>query len=134
MNIYDYLKFGNTISFEVYPAAIVGARFTDVKVLAHLDKDSARQWIDPEALHVNVYPTLPTGTPDDPDQYQFLKLKHPNGKISVIGIPWIREETLQISTKGTLTLTVKEVDPADMQRIVQALSANGYQADTVSLK
>ena len=133
-NIYDYLTFGNTITFDVYPAAIIGARFSDVKVMALLDKDTAKQWIDPEAMHINVYPTLTDGVPDDPDQYQYVKLKHLNGKISVIGIPWIREDTLQTSQKGTLTISVKDVGPIDMDRIVKAISANGYRTDKVSLK
>lgn len=133
-NIYDYLTFGNVLTFDVYPATIIGNRFIDVKVLGVFDKDTARMWIDPDAMHVNVYPTLPDGVPDDPDQYQFVKLQHLNGKVSIIGVPWIREDTIVISQKGTLTITVNDVGPVDLDRIVKALAANGYRSAKVSLK
>ena len=134
MSIYDYLTFGNTITFDVYPATIIGARFSDVKVMGLLDKETADMWIDADAMHVNIYPTLPAGVPDDPHQYQYVKLKHLNGNISIVGVPWIREDTLQISQRGTLTITVADVGPVDKDRIIKALSANGYRAATVSLK
>lgn len=132
-SIYDYLNFNSTISFDVYPAAIIGARFENVKVLGILDKDTAKHWIDPEAMHINVYPTLPPGVPDDADQYQYVKLKHVNGNISVVGIPWIRIDTIEISQLGTLTITINEVGPEDRDRIIRALAANGYRTSKVSL-
>jgi hypothetical protein len=132
--IYDYLVFGNVISFDVYPATIIGAHFSDAKVLGLLDKDTANLWIDADAMHVNVYPSLPAGTPDDPDQYQYVKLRHLNGTVSIIGIPWINADTLEISQRGTLTITVSDASPLDKDRIIRALAANGYRAAKVSLK
>jgi hypothetical protein len=130
----DYLQFGNVITFEVYPASIIGTRFQDVKVLGLLDKDTANLWIDADAMHLNVFPTLPNGVPNNPDDYQYVKLKHLNGAVSVIGIPWIRTDSVVVSTRGTLTLSVKNVTPVDMDRIVRAINANGYAVDTVSLR
>lgn len=133
-SIHDFLTFGNILSFEVYPAAVIGTRFDDVKVMGVFDSETARIWIDPEAMHANVYPTLPDGTSDDASQYQYVKLKHLNGNVSILGLPWIREDTIQISEKGTLTLKVEDVGPADRDRIIKALAANGYKPSTVSLK
>lgn len=133
-SIHDYLIFGNVLSFEVYPASIIGTRFQDVKVMGLLDKDTANFWIDADALHINVFPTLPDGVPDDPSEYQFVKLKHLNGAVSVIGVPWIRTDSVLVSTRGQLTLTVDDVTPIDMDRIVKAINANGYAIRTVSLK
>lgn len=134
MSIYNYLNFGNVISFDVYPASIIGARFEDVKVLGLLDKDTAKIWIDADAMHANVWSTLPPGVPNDPDQYQYVKLQHLNGKISVVGVPWIREGSIQVSQKGTLILTVTDVTPQDRDNIVRALAANGYRPSSVELK
>jgi hypothetical protein len=130
----DYLQFGNVISFEVYPAAIIGTAFTDVKVLALLDKDTANLWIDADAWHANIYPTLPAGVPDDPNQYQYVKLKHLNGTVAVIGIPWIKPESMTISEKGVLTITVNDVGSIDKDRIIRALAANGYRIAKLTLK
>ena len=133
MSIYHYLQFGNVISFDVYPSAILGTEFKDVQVLATLDKDTAMLWIDADSMHINVFPTLPPGVPDDPNQYQYVKLRHTNGNVSVIGIPWIRAQTVEVSTRGTLTILVENATPEDRERVVRALSANGYRAAKVTL-
>ncbi len=125
MSALSQLTIGSTVSFDVYPAAIIGSSFDDVKVLAILDMDTASFWIDPLALHINVKPSLPDGVPDDPQDYQYLKLKHPNGNVEVIGVPWIREDTISHSQAGTLVITVDDVGPEDRDTIVRALSANG---------
>jgi len=132
--IEDYLVFGNVISFDVYPATIIGSRFVDVKVLALLDKETANLWIDAEAMHANVYPTLPAGVPDDPSQYQYVKFKHTNGTVSILGIPWINPDSITLSQRGTLTITVNDVGTVDKDRIIRALAANGYRIAKLTLK
>ena len=135
MSVYDHLNFGNIVSFDVYPATIIGARFKDVKVLGVFDKDTAAVLgIDPDAQHINVYPTLPDGVPDDPGEYEYVKVKHPNGSTSVLGVPWIREDTIMVSQRGTLTIVIADVTPQDKDRIVTAINANGYRVDKLSLK
>lgn len=134
MAIQDQLTFNNVISFDVYPASIVGSQFKDVKILALLDADTARNWIDPEAMHANVYPTLPDGVPDDATQYQYVKFQYPNGKIGVLGVPWIKADTVTVSSRGTLTITVSDAGPKDREAIVKALAANGYRTASVKLQ
>lgn len=134
MSIYDKLEFNSTVSFDVYPSSIIGAQFRDVKVTGFLDRDTAAFWIDPESMHINVYPTLPSGVPDDPSQYTYVKLKHPNGNISVIGLPWIREDTIQTTERGRLKIEVEDVGPRDQETIRKALAANGYRAAKVTLE
>ncbi|MBE0438159.1 MAG: hypothetical protein IBX57_00130 [Gammaproteobacteria bacterium] len=133
MTLKDYLEYGNIISFDTYPASIIGARFEDVKVMALLDKETAKQYIDPDTLHVNVYPLLPAGSPDDPDAYQYVKLKHPNGNITVIGTPWIIPDTLSIVNKGNLTILIEDVTVTDREVILRAIKDNGYQVKRTEL-
>lgn len=134
MTVHDYLQFGNTLTFEVYPSTIIGSRFEDVKVMGTFDIDTARyHGIDPVAMHNNVYPFLPETTENDPSRYQYVKLKHPNGSISVIGVPWINQDTIQISQRGTLKLTIEDVGVVERERVVQALSAIGLVPSKVEL-
>lgn len=134
MTIYDYLEIGNTITFEVYPSEIIGARFEDVKVVTRGDMNFARLFgIDPAAMHKNVYPFLPPTVENDPESYQYVALKHPNGSITVIGVPWIKVDTVRISQRGTLILTVEDVGVVERERVVQALSAIGITPAKVEL-
>lgn len=136
MSAYDLLELKKTYSFDVYPAGIISSSFKDVRIMGFLDKDTARRWIDPEAMHVNVYPTIPSsvGMPDDPDDYIFVKVKFPNGEVSVIGEPWIKTDTVEASGAGTLTLTIDNVSQSDKTRILNALSAVGKRPSAVSHK
>lgn len=130
-NTSSLLQFGSIVNFSTYPSNIIGAQYTEVKVLGLLDKQTANLWIDADTLHPNVYPTLPPGTPDDPDAYQYVKLIHTNGSISVIGLPWIIADTIEVSTKGHLTIEFSDASPGDREVIIRALAANGYQPSKI---
>jgi len=130
----ETIVFGNTVSFDVYPSSILGSKFSNVKVIALMDKDTASTWIDPEAMHANVYPTLPATVVDDPSSYQFVMLKHSNGETSVIGLPWIIENSVQVIQKGTLTIRLDNITPLQSDQIVNIISANGFQIKEVTLK
>lgn len=135
MTIFDYLQFGNTVTFEVYPKTIIGSRFEDVKVMGIFDIDTARRHgVDPTALHINVYPFLPATVENDASSYQYVKLKHPNGSISVIGVPWIDATTIRLSQRGRLLITIEDVGVVERERTVQALSAIGITPTKVELQ
>lgn len=114
-------------SFQVYPAALLGNGFQNVVVMAIMDFESAnREGVDPTALHVQVYPTLPAGTPNDPSQYTYVKLKMPNGDTTILGLPWIKEDTVEQITSNTITATITGVTAADLPRVKNALTQNGF--------
>ena len=120
---------GDVISFQLYPSAILGTGFQNVKLLAILDMNTLPLLgYDPQALHANVYSTLPQGTPNDPSQYSYLKLLLQNGQTTVIGIPWIIDSSLQVSSTSSIQFTVNNVSPSDQNTILQALAAAGYTA------
>lgn len=118
----------STVSFEVYPAQLLGTGFTNAKVLAIVDADTARAWIDPVAQHAAVFPTLPAGTINRYDAYLYLKLRLANGQLTALGLPWIRKETYTVNANRTIQLTIENVTPDDEPKIRRALSANGYTA------
>lgn len=133
MTIYDYIQAGNILTFEVYPSTIIGSRFEDVKVMGTFDIDTAKYFIDPVAMHINVYPFLPEITENDAGAYQYVKVKHPNGSISVIGVPWINPDTVRISQRGTLKITIEDVGVVERERTVQAIEATGIKPSKVEL-
>lgn len=133
MSLLDQFSLGDYASFEVYPSGILKTSYTNVQIKAIVDADTARYWIDPPALHANVFPTLPQGTPNDYQAYSYLKIILPDGTPTAVGIPWIDESTFEVQTLASLRFTVENVNPSDRQRIIQALSSNGYTAVSVSV-
>lgn len=122
------------ISFEVYPTSVIGNNYRDVRLEGILSaRSAASSGVDIAALHMAVYPSLPQGTPNDPFAYGYIEIQHPNGAFEVLGIPWVREDTLQISTGGRLTLIFENKTQQDLERISSALSANGYAPDEVKV-
>ncbi len=128
------IQIGQRFSFEVYPTAILGNNFKDVTLEATLNADGARAFgTDVASLHANVYRTLPPTVPNDPLKYNYLRVKHPNGQYSIIGIPYIRPESIVVATTGRLTMTIENVNQADQTRIINALAANGYTPSQMNL-
>lgn len=120
---------GEVISFNFYPAAILGTGYQNAKVLAILDMGTVVVLgFDPAALHANVYATLPAGVPNDPSQYQYLKLLLANGQTTVVGIPWIIDSSLTVASVSSIQFTVTNVSPSDQNTIIQALAAAGFKA------
>lgn len=121
------LPYGTTVSFDVYPAQMLGDGFNNCKVLSVVDADTAKFYIDPVATHRNVIATLPAGTPDKYDAYLYAKLKLVSGQITCVGLPWIRPESLRLVSTSKILITIDGVTPDDEPKIINALSANGYK-------
>lgn len=125
----DLFNIGDTISFDVYPATILGSAFKDVKVLGVVDADLAVSiGYDVISKHANVYPTLPEGeVEDNPRSYQYLLIQFMNGNRDVVGLPWIDRDTV---TRRTTTKVVIEIDgagSADIPIMIEAMAENGYK-------
>jgi hypothetical protein len=126
-------QLGQILSFDVYPSAVLGDNFQNVTVLSLLDPQSANQIIDIVGMHANVYSSLPAGTPNDPTQYNYVKIRTASGQISALGMPWINESTITSTTNQTITAIVSGVTASDVQGVQNALIANGYTNISVTI-
>lgn len=129
MNITDKFKLKDTISFNTRAPAILGTRFDRVKVLGVLDSQSAAQLgVDVVGMHRNIFPLLPQGTPDDIDAQPYLKIQLPSGTITAISMAWMNLDTVTVFESTSAQFTVSDIGPADIERIVNILKANGYNS------
>lgn len=126
------LSLNAIVSFDLHPSQLLGTGHKNVKLLAIVDADTARYWIDPVAYHANVYPTLPVGTPNKFDGYPYLKIKLSDGSVTAIGLPWIKDETFVEVTTRSMHLTIENVPAADQEKVLLALSAIGFTAVDVT--
>lgn len=126
-------QIGLTYNFDVYPVVLLGNNFKNVKVLAIMDRDSANTIGDTQAMHVNVYPYLPSGTPNNPASYNWIKVRLASGQISVLGVPWINPESIVQVESRTAKVTIEDISADDLQGIRNALVTNGYTNIKVEL-
>lgn len=128
----EELPLNAIVSFDLYPSQFLGVGYRGAKVLAWLDADSAPFFgVDPVALHANVYPTLPGSTPNAYDGYPWVKLKLASGAITVIGVPFIKDDTLNIASTRKMRFTVEDVAPEIQEQVLLALSSIGLSAVNV---
>lgn len=134
MSIYN-VQIGQRFSFEVYGTSVLGNNFKDVRLEGIISAATAAAYgVDIEALHAAVYPTLPQGSaPINPFQYNYIRIQYPSGEYAILGIPWIRPETVEVAEGGTLTLSFQDKTPSDVDRILMALSSNGYRPDEIQV-
>lgn len=122
-------------SFEVYPFAIYGTKFKNVKVLSKLDAGTAQALgLDIRARHAQVYSTLPPETPNDPTKYGYLRLQLPSGEIEIIGLPWIIPNTVKTVTLGKFIIEIDNEASSEQDKIIQALVANGKKVTKIEFQ
>lgn len=128
------IKIDTTVSFDLYPAATLMASVKNARVLSVVNARTAMQLgFDAPAMHVLVYPTLPTGTPNGYDKYQYVGLKLPSGQETFIGVPWIKAPTYVEEVIRDITLHLQGVSPEQQNRILQALSAIGQPVASIEV-
>lgn len=114
---------GATVTFDLYPFAIFGTTIKNAKVLSLLDAQTAMQLgHDCRALHLQVYPSLPAGTPDDYDKYFYLQVLLPSGQKAVFGLPWIKSETYKTEVVRDIVIRLNGVSPDKQNMILRALA------------
>lgn len=133
MTTIDSSLIGKVIRFETTAPAILGARYTDAKVMAILDAGTATLFSDILALHSAVYPYLPVGVQDDYSSYNYVKLEMPDKSIMILGIPWISESSVQVIVSTDIIVKLKGRGHQDVDLVRQALLANGFEGFTVEV-
>lgn len=135
MSVQDKLIPKSTVSFSVYPTAVLPSSYKNVKVLGIIDDTTARALgHSVEEKHVNVYPSLPAGTPDDPTAYMYVRIQHASGELETLGLPWIRESTIVSMNFDVIYAKISQVQPSDYENILALLGANGYDHVELSTK
>lgn len=115
--------------FETYASNILGTAFKRVEVLGYFPYETAIALFgELGPLHAEVYSTgrLPIGTPDDPRQYNYYRIKKPDGSISVIGEPWIDQSSIVQVTSGSATVLIPNVTTTDLNRLRDMFRQAGF--------
>lgn len=115
---------------------IITSAYNNVKVVASQINYEAAKLLasnDIDATHANIYSELPAGTPNNPQEYNYVIVERSDGVKYALGVPWISENFAVV--KSTLiNITVREVTTGDVETIRNALVALGYGDLTLSLK
>lgn len=115
-------------NFETYAPSLLGTAFKNVEVVGVFPYETAIVLYGELApLHAEIYSTgnLPIGTPDDPRQYNYYRIKKADGSFVILGEPWIDQTSIVEVTSGTVTITIPKQTQTDLSRLRVALLQNG---------
>lgn len=127
-------SYGKVVSFDVYPVGHLGDIYNNVEILSILDYETAKQFRDIAATAVAVYPTLPQGTPKDYTKYKYLKLKHPDGAISVVALEWVNSSTIREHQTVEIHIAVVASGIDSIERVRTVLQSNNFDVKEITVK
>ena len=122
---YDNLKAGNNVIFNV-KTTVIKSSFYGVTVEAIATASIAQKIKDVKSLHLQVKPYI-SGLPNNYDDYSYVIVRMPNGDTEVIGLPWIVETSIQISSKRNYQLILDDIEPEQVQIIRNTLVNRGVK-------
>ncbi|MOA47412.1 hypothetical protein D3C78_1700440 [compost metagenome] len=88
--------------------------------------DTASLMSDVRAKHTQARNYI-TGLPESASSYNYVKLRYGNGEIEIIGVPWIKHETIEVVTSRKLVVTIDRVTDSIENIVRQALLQNGIE-------
>lgn len=124
---------GKSYTFALYPSYVFSTDFKFVTVLGVVSYEIATQYADIYPLHIQVYSSLPAGTPNDPKAYDYLLIKTTANVTMVLGLPWIKENTIVENEGRTMQITVANVSATDVDKVRNALVQNGYNNLSITM-
>lgn len=132
---YDLLVSGAVVDFTVAAPEILTQGWLNVTINSVMDMSTAQDLgLDVMSMHNNIYPTIKDkGVPNDPSQYQYVRVTKPSGAVMVLGIPWINEASIKLVERHNIVVRISDVGPNDVQRIKAALESNGYPQAVVDM-
>lgn len=115
--------------FETYAPQLLGTAFKRVEILGYLPYETAvllNGEIAP--MHAEIYSTgnLPVGTPNDPRQYNYYRIKKPDGTITMLGETWIDQSSIVNVQVGAATVRIPNASTSDLINLRNMLSQNGF--------
>jgi len=120
-------------NFSCHASAILGASYSNVKVISILDYKSALKLRELNSIQRQVYPSLPIGTPSDQRSYTYYVFELDNGKTIVLAYNWIIEASIVMVQSLDMIVKVFNITDSDVELVRGQLRRLGYSIDITVL-
>ena len=117
--------------FEVYAPAILGASlFRGMKLISTMSYLDAVERENIDQIYRQIYPALPTGTPNTPELTNYFRFITPAGQKKIIAEQWIVADTIK-ETQGvsfTVLFTNKKLEDVErIRRLLVGAEESGWE-------
>lgn len=119
-------------SFSLFTSAVLGNGFQQATVSAsQMDFESAiSQAPNIPIIHQQILPRLPEGTPQDPRDLTYMRLRLSSGEYRIIAHEWLRDTPIPVDIQ-VVVATIRVDKAEDTNVIRDALIAAGISSFTL---
>ena len=126
------LRIGKVYTFSTLAPAILGAVIKNAKLISIVDYSSALKYDNIVTKYRTIYPVLPNGTPDSPEDCEYYIFKTESGDSVVFANQWIDENTVELIQHVGIKVNISNGSLTDVNRIRDALNALGVEDFTIT--
>ena len=125
-------QIGKVYSFNTRSPVFLGAVQQRVKLKSIVDADMARRYEPIDQLHAEIYPTLPPGTPNDPNALTYYIFEGLNKKLIILADSWIDVSSVEVIEYVTISVNIPRASLSDVEKVRMALSAANIEGFVIS--
>jgi hypothetical protein len=127
-------EINSVYSFDLHAAGILGSSYKNVTVRGMMNEASAiRAGCATREIHAQVFSQLPIGTPNNPAAYTYVEFETSMGETLILGMPWIKEDSVQKILSNNYNVKVGGISPTDLPRLRNALLTSGFKTFEIEL-
>lgn len=123
--MYYNLSIKQSYDFSLLASGILGLGYKNATVMAIMDYDSAKLVNDVTTMHSQVYKNLPAGTPRNPADLTYVKIKTASGDVRAVAMDWIASEPVIVTSK-TVLVKINQTPISSISLIKDILIQNGF--------
>ncbi len=113
--------------FATHAPALLGSRFDDMTVQGTINFNLASRMRDVVPLHNSVLSQLPSGTPTNAKDLNFVAfINNVTEEEVIFATAWIDENSIEVLSSAGLTITVSNTGVGDQDRIRSMLLEAGF--------
>lgn len=116
-------ELGKVYTFQTLAPGILGTSIKNATLTGILDYETARKYDEIDIKYRNIYPLLPSGTPDQVELCIYYKFKAENGTVVIVADQWIDVGSIELISNIEIVVTVTDISLQDINRIRDALLA-----------
>ena len=121
-----------TYTFNTLAPAILGSSYKNAEMLGEISYEIAITRENIDLKYRQIYPVLPPNTTDSPKTQKYFIFRTETGQLVTLCEQWIDMASVQEVGGVNFTVSFKDAEPADKNRIRAVLSAMGYTNFTIS--
>lgn len=121
-----------TYTFNTLAPAILGSSYKNAEMLGEISYEIAITRENIDLKYRQIYPVLPPNTTDNPKTQKYFIFRTETGQLVTLCEQWVDMASVQEVGGVNFTISFKDAEPADKNRIRSVLSAMGYTNFTIS--